>query len=531
MKLTFLRALYLKYISSDISDSSPPPSPFPIWQIAALVSVMSASFVSRLFLLFSSPFPPGSDGYVYLVQVRSLIEGHGLHYPDPSPLYLLLFPIALAAGPSAALKIAIALICALFPLPLHLLARRISHDNFRPLLVCVWGAFSPASFFIAAQFPKQFLGIVLFLFITHAVAARKIYSLPFLIAATVLAHRITAMITVIWFALLVIASLRRRYVLITLGAVSLLFLMLSFIPGAIGVADITRLGGINYDTIQVPILSFITMGLHLHPVIVIEAVISFFLIISAIVYLTIRRLKKHRSMSWYIASVILCAALSIPLFSFGPDGAGYRIYLCTIPLSIVLAAVFPFRARISMVLAALIVIAGIAYTATERASKYDPPYRLYESVARRAGTLCAGRDVKLYIAHKGLAETIDYTLRADALAWRPEKRFDRTRTWRVAKWIEPWEIARATGVREDDSRITRISAVYCLVREDLWDILIEKISSDQNDTHDLHDRVFSRDNPHEYRPAYLTRGRKYIRLIPEYWEKLISPPPKKPKGA
>jgi hypothetical protein len=510
MKITFLRTLYQKYISSDISDPSPAPSPVPIWQIAALVSVMSASFVSRLFLLFSSPFPPGSDGYVYLVQIRSLIEGHGLHYPDPSPLYLLLFPIALVAGPSAALKITIAFICAVFPIPLYLLARRVTRDPFLPVLVAVWGAFSPASFFIAAQFPKQFLGIVLFLFITHAVAARRIFSLPFLIVATALAHRITAMITVIWFALLAGVSLRRKYALITLGAVAIFIAVLSLVPGAIRFADIARLGGIIRDTIQVPILSFVTMGLHLHPGIIIEASISFLLILSTIIYLTIRRIKGHGSMSWYISSVIICAALSIPLFSFGPDGAGYRIYLCTIPLSLVLAAAFPFRPRISIVLIALIVIAGIAYTATERISKYDPPYRLYESVARRAGTLCAGRDVQLYIAHKGLAETIDYTLRADALAWRPEKRFDRTRTWRIVKWIEPWEIARASEVREDDPRMMQISAVYCLVREDMWDMFMEKVSKDQNNPPDLRDRVFSRDNPHEYRPAYLTRGRKDI---------------------
>jgi len=163
------------------------------------------------------------------------------------------------------------------------------------------------------------------------------------------------------------------------------------------------------------------------------------------------------------------------------------------------------RSAVFIALAVIIISSGILYLVTEKADRYDPPYALYENLSRKINQSLNKEKPELIIAHRPLAETIDYMLRVDTLAWQPESRFDRRRVWRVVKGVDIWEIERTLG--SYDTKLARIlSAQYILVREDLWEKFAQANARTENE--DLQKRILSDDNPHRVRPEFVTRSHK-----------------------
>jgi hypothetical protein len=69
-------------------------------------------------VLAASPFPLGVDGYFYPIQLRSLLAGHGLAYPDFPLTFWLMAPFAALTDPIVGAKLAAAIYGALMAVPM-----------------------------------------------------------------------------------------------------------------------------------------------------------------------------------------------------------------------------------------------------------------------------------------------------------------------------------------------------------------------------------------------------------------------------
>jgi len=500
--LRFVRSLFTGATEFLFEDKSAGKT--GITGITAVTLIIAAAFASHMVLLSGSSFPPGSDGYIFLVQAHSLLEGKGLHYHDPSLFYLILTPIASVVSPVNALRISIVIVSSICAAGIFLLSRADGRSVPEQVCATAWGAFSPAGFFFCAQYPKQFLGIALFILFLYSLRSRRIvYAVLFLVGA-VLSHRFCAALALMFIVPYFLRKIGRgktfRVVLIA-GTVLLVFAaIIATVPGTLSLRDLSRLE-VNHITFPVPpIMSFAKLygaADGIHPLIIIDAALSLSVILRALILI----MRGKRLSAWTMSLSVSALILSVPLFSFAEGGAGYRLYLATFPLSVALFAGTGFmvrRAAYAMVIA--LIAAGVIHSRIDDIGKYDPPYGMYERIARRAGSLLP-RNTILVVAHRPLSETVDFMLHIDTLAWRPEPRFDRSRTWRIARDIDRWEISRTAGVSDNDKRIQELSARYLLVREDLWDSFITAIPRDNTD---LVSRATGSFNPSATRPPFIT---------------------------
>lgn len=500
--LRYVKSLFAG--STDLIYEDKPACRTGIIGITAVILIIAAAFAAHINLLARSPFPSGSDGYVFLVQARSLLEGKGLHYHDPSLFYLILTPLNAIAGPVNALRISIAIISSMCAAGIFLLARADGRSVPEQVCATAWGAFSPACFFFCTQYPKQFLGVAFFILFMYSLRSRRIaYAVLFLVGA-ILSHRFSAALALIFIIPYFIRKIGRgrifRVALIA-GTVLLVFAaIIATVPGTLSLRDFSRLE-LNHITFPVPpIMSFaIIYGTsnRIHPLIIIDAALSLLAILRVLVLI----IRGKRLSAWTLSLAVSALILSVPLFSFAEGGAGYRLYLATFPLSIAMFAGtgFPIR-RAVYALIIVLISAGVIHSRIDDFRKYDPPYGMYVKISRRTGSLIP-RDAILVVAHRPLAETVDFMLHIDTLAWRPESRFDRSRTWRIARDIDRWEISRTTGVSDNDKRIQELSARYLLVREDLWDSFLASIPRDNID---LISRATGPFNPSAVRPPFVT---------------------------
>jgi hypothetical protein len=321
-------------------------------------------------------------------------------------------------------------------------------------------------------------------------------------SAAFVTHRMTSVLTLIFLLSYILVSRKKIWIiLLIIIASTALLAFLSFFPGTLHTSDLARLQGLISSSPQFAPLSFITLvgtG-NLHPLLMIETMVSFGIIIACI-FRAGESLAGKNPLSKMNTALFICLLLSyIPFFTFDPQGITYRFYLAGIPLSFLLAPM-AFRIRrpaVFIALAVIIIFSGILYLVTEKADRYDPPYALYENLSRKINQSLNKEKPELIIAHRPLAETIDYMLRVDTLAWQPESRFDRRRVWRVVKGVDIWEIERTLG--SYDTKLARIlSAQYILVREDLWEKFAQANARTENE--DLQKRILSDDNPHRVRP-------------------------------
>jgi hypothetical protein len=487
-------------------------SPLLRFELYIVFIISCITIVTKLYLLLSTPYPQGSDGYAYLVQLRSLIETIHLHYPDPSLIYPFLAGIALFAGATPlTLKIGITILILVFVIAVYLYSRTVTNNWRLAAIIATWAALSPNVLFAASQFPKQFMGVTLFILFLVALRSRRRFLAITLIPAVLLTHRMTAVMLLIYAVLSTALHVKRRsVVVIIISAIAcaiMIGLLPHLVPGSFNFFDFSRLDGTLSAVPQFAPISFFRMrGNNLSEILFCESILLYLVIILSVVYIAKRFIRTKGKIIGEHCILTIIAAISIfPFLVIDPMGAGYRLFLIAMVMEFIMLPHLPIPDKKRILIPSFIIIAisGIIYTTTEKVSRYDPPSSLYQMLTQKAGTKLSGIPLDLIVAHKVLAEMIDYHLRIDALAWRPEPYFDRTRVWRMVYGIERWEIARNANVGETDHRIIDLSANYILVREDLWDLFLNQITDD-----DLFARSNSAENPYQVRPSYITYGRR-----------------------
>jgi|GEM_PF-3054433 len=544
---------------------------------ALLIAAVSiAAFIYYLIELSSSPEVPGCDGYVYLIQVRSLLENGRLHYRDLSPVYpfMALFRILINSD-VAAYKSALAAIGAMkcgaaaFAIlcfygkeasSKESLTHKVSDRSGAAgvlrsgeiILIALLGAILTASdtsaLYTLIQFPKNSLA-VMFLYLTLAfVMRRRFLPAAVLFIITMISHRICAGFLIIGTFLYLVSSTRVVFLLAFAASAAALAALTSFImPGMLNIFDFERITStLSANPVYAPVEfgQLLSIGsndpywfirLHLTLPVIAAALIICIVRPSLGCPLPAAVLSQQNNPQNYsvvkgggslpllfsakIAAIFFATSLLInfPFLCFTPDSAAFRFFLqsaSAAPLAGALCAgavCFSLRGKVTekrflfhttsaALLAATAVMLLILSSQSYRTKRIDPPYAAYREIALRIAEVVPPRESDLYVAHKMLAEVMDYHLHADVLPWSPEAHFDRKRTWRVVWLIAPFQIEPFVT---EDNTLYDINSSYTLVREDLWERFILSAKEDPFYTGILS----SWKNPSRLRPAYLSRQR------------------------
>ncbi len=176
------------------------------WRAAtavALVALVVGSASERWRILTASPHPVGVDGYFYPLQLRSLLEGHGLAYPASPLAFYLLLPFAAACGPITGAKLGAAVLGALVALPAYGVGRQLGGRRAIGLVSAVLATTSAGSMYLTLEFVKNSIGLTVAMTALWAVlgalstpSRRRIGGAAVAVIAAVLAHKMAAAIVV-----------------------------------------------------------------------------------------------------------------------------------------------------------------------------------------------------------------------------------------------------------------------------------------------------------------------------------------------
>lgn len=469
------------------------------------------SVVFRFLSASQSVHPNGWDGYYYVMQVHSWLTYGHLQSPDFSLIYPFLAAIAfitqdfiLSYHIGAALISGLLIISVCYALqqrnvPLEWIA-----------LLAAYLVFSPLITYFVLQFPKNALGLVLFVFFTSSLANLKPplklsqLSLPcVLFFATVLTHRMTGAFAII--ATVVYSARFMSWKLIVVGLVCVI--ALGFLPGVIHISDLTRFEGQLTSQPQWAPLSFSnifprSMDIFFHADIYLIDALAVACLLLLIVN---RRNASKETWLWFAVSIISL----FPFFRFAPGDPGHRFFMIApTALLLLLGSLVKFGQRTRwwpmVACLALILISGRSYQ-SYRTWSFDAPNHLYLPVVDHLSKQFDPEEYGLVIAHKSLAEIIIFRTEFDALNWLPPDNMRSQDVLRLTKGLRRANF-RSYLDTVDLHLIKRMPSGYIAVREDVWQKFVQNASKANDKA--LMKAIYSNFNPMDKRPYFISKGRR-----------------------
>jgi hypothetical protein len=473
--------------------------------------IFAASFSIRFVAVDQTPYANGWDGYYYINQVKALLEEGRMDVPDSSLVYPLLVIIQLVTHDYVlSFKILTCLLAATFSLVLFLLSRKWSENEKASLVLGTFSLFSPHLTYFSAQYPKNLLGVILFLALLYSLESRMKFMSFVLLVLNFFGHRVTAVLS---FLVLLIhysfGKLPRRMLVIC----GLLLLMMFtgvglLVPGVLNVFDIERLQGIFSASPQFAPMSFIrTFGLELISIPwLIEIVMACALFIFSTFYM-VNQIRRHKIDRRLVIVLIVLLVLICPFFNWSLEGPAFRFVLMFILLCPVLGIFFISQLRnnyIILISCGTFCSLGLS-NKTYNPEKHDPPYAVYHKVNTQILSMHDTASLELIVGHKSMAEFIVYETGIDAMSWLPEYSVDKEKLWRVAADVKDVQF-RYYLSSPDLMFVKRLTPSYCFVREDVWQKLITLVKADNNI--DLINDLNTWRNPDKVRPFFMMKNKR-----------------------
>ncbi len=476
------------------------------------LALAAVSVLLHFWAFHQTPFATGWDSYFYLVQVKSLEETGTMHSPEASLIYPYLQVFYWFTGDYVlGMKIGVALLCGIFTL---LVCRR---GAAFPLLGA-WSLFSPQLTYFAAQYPKNLLGLVLFVAFIRALdwamsKSRSWLALPaFLLIANYFGHRMMFGLAVVYALLWLLFRYKNQIprmaikIGIALGGAFGLFLLAGqFFPGLAQVADLARLSGTLSWQPQFAPWSFVqSFGLErIGGWWIFEIAMVVFWWLAGIATWKSGKSVSNPALFW------LCGLLLFPFLEWSLTGLAWRMFLVFVVL---LPLAFDFQnvpQKTARVLFPTLLVCSMFSWKSYSPALQDPDYALFQKVTNRAMNQLlespAPSKPELFIAHNALAEYFTFTTGTDAMPWLPEYTIDSTKLWRIAAGVHGQTLRYFAGT-ENALKIKDLGGRYFLLPEYVWQLAL-KNARKEDDVYFL-ETAESWLNPHSIRPAFLLKRKQ-----------------------
>lgn len=469
-----------------------------------------------------------------------------MHSADVSLIYPFMVLITLIfKNYILAYKIGSAILAGLYSISVFVFAKYVSKSIYISILLASYTFFSPTLTYIAAQFPKNLLGVIFLNFFLLSIAINKNILKAVFFILTFLTHRMTAGLSVIILSFDIFVetlhakSLQKKWFLILAAVIASVIFISILSPGIIHISDLKRFEGIFTFIPQIAPVSFLKlMELDRVGILWCIEIFTLYLLLIILIFLCIinksffRHLFNGGGGLWIKGGLLVCIILVFPFYKMELTGIGFRFFLVfylIMPLLIIpflkmengkwkmingkktnLISLFSrlgcelcMSDKVRILFTICLLSASFFSVQEYDPKKYDPPYSLYKKIAIKTQQVLKLNDPELIIAHKSLAEMITFTTSIDALAWQPEYEIEENKLWRITYGIKNHEFKKYLN-KDEFKYLKRISLNYNLIREDCWQKFIKKVAI-VNDIEVLN-KIYSWENPYKKRPGYLLRN-------------------------
>jgi len=467
-----------------------------------------ASFFIRFISLSQTSFANGWDTYFYLVQLKSLIEEGTMHTSEWCLIYSVLYIIQFITNDYiVTAKITSALLAALVSVSMYLIAHCHLKSWLLALVIACISIFSPSLTYFAAQWPKNLLGVVIYLLLVLFLEKKSYKWVFLLLLIGFFGHRMTAILGNFTTVTGLIAShFNLKYLLLAIPVAFIGLIIIHFFPGLLSFHDLERFDHLFDWHFKLPHLWFISyFSLDkinsfwlIEIIFIVVAWLSFF---GLLLY---RIIRKQSISPIHFSLIAVYLVLWFPLYHLDINGIPYRLFHAGLILSPLLVSSIikhiSIRSKINWAIVLTLFISSIFALNSYNPKKHDPPYKLYHQITLKAKKKWGpARNVKLIIAHKALAEYITYYTGIDALPWKAEYELTADEVIRIAYLPFPQLFEYHTNEKP-----IKITGNYFLVEEKAWDSFVTGIKEfEEEDMVKLH---LTWQNPNTIRPDFLLKN-------------------------
>ena len=448
------------------------------------IIVFSIVIVLACFEIFSVSYPNGWDGSFYEMQIFSWQEFGELHSENNALIYVILKAFSLILSPGYAYKI-LAVFCSSFFCFLVYIYIKKNTSHIIALLALALCLFSPFFIFNSHQFTKNILGLNFFLL--YLISNKSNGKTILFLALSFWAHKVAFAILILYIIVDLIREMNSK-LLWYLIIFCLIILCLNYIPGLPHVADLKRFSG-EFSSFPVwqpvnffKLYSFKSLNLSWW-----IYIIMFHLTLIVVLVKTVKTKNANT-----LLTIIL--ALLIPIFNDESGGMGYRLFLNT---SILFVLLLPkiIQSKFVLYTLALLVIINIPFSFySYKNEKFDPPMSTYKSIVSKIPKELTGN--VLIVAHKGIKEQIIMNTEYDALNWIPDN-IDSVNIYRVVTDITDEDI----NLFSVGSEWKKLYTGYYFTKENVWSAFLSSL--DKYKRKEQLTKLKTWKNPYLKRPLYL----------------------------
>ena len=485
-------------------------TPQRIWLYGSAGFVFLISFFLRKTALDQTAFANGWDTYYYLVQLKSILEEGRMHSEEWTLLYPLLLVLNFfIRDPVTLVKILSAFLAACLSVMMFFNAWAFRKSIAFCLFIASFSIFSPELTYFAAQWPKNLLGLVVFLGLLLSIKSENKYAIIATLVLGFFCHRMTAVLGVLVFIVYSVSKkISPKQLLIIIAFLFMITVAGLIFPGTFHLKDLERLSGFLSNSPQIPFFSFYkTFGFEK---IRTWWILEFFLctgLFIIILVLTLHQLfnKKKKRNTWNIVLILLFSLLWFPFYQWDLASVSYRFFHAGVILAPLLLISwlneFSFAESKFLIIPAIIFLFLSLFSwKSYQPDLHDPPFGVYKNITAKAEEVFQKNSQKpeLVIAHKALAEYFSYSTPIDAMFWIPEYEIDSKRLFRIA--VLPFPQMFKTYANEEP---IGLGGDYYLVKEKDWQVFITEM--EKRETPELVNQHLTWKNPNEKRPAYLRK--------------------------
>ncbi len=454
-----------------------------------LILIALCSFGKTLWILNQTLFANGWDAYFYLDQIKYWYEHGQLHTSRTSFYYPFLIAIQYVTGNYVlTYKVGIAICSACITFAFGLFPYRLKEDKFLGLILAIYSISSLHLEYFAANFGKNYLGLVFLLFFLLSMSySKNLIPQLLLLIACLFTHKLIGALAVLILGLFLIRKLNSKYIKIIV-LTGIVFIT----AGTILLFNFERQPDFISYIPTFHLQAFLIESNNLDLFHLVEIILLFCFSFFILLYFLI---KRNISSLFGLIAALLFILINFPFLKWDLMGYSYRLFILLPFISILIFAEFKLHlyVKIGLAMFAIMLLPFQGYNA----KKQDPSYALYTHVANK--TEKANVKSEVIIAHKSLAEFVSFKLSTDVMPWIPEYKIKADVLWRITYGISKKEI-EYYGFPGIEYHV--LSSKYTLLREKDWQYIMTKIEKEDAD---LFLELNTWKNPNQVRPNYLKK--------------------------
>ncbi|MFO7869490.1 MAG: hypothetical protein R6U95_09365 [Bacteroidales bacterium] len=468
-----------------------------------LACISIYAFILHFISLNQTGYANGWDSYFYLLQVKSLIQDGNLVSSRVSLIYPILSVFVYFCNDYIlAWKIFTAILVSLSCIGIYKVITAMHIHSLIALITAAYIAISPHMFYFSAQYTKNILGFVFFLFFLVALYNKNTLFIIITILLNLFTHKLTGFLAIGIYASIIAYTYIYKHTnkKILLLWISIPLILICCIPTLFDISDLTRQQDLISTTPQwYPILFFKDFKNVITIAWKTEIIASYVLCIAVLSY----NIVYKKNMYYYIIP-ILFIALNLPFLQWDIQGFSFRFFMFSLLLPPICIGIILENIQVRKYMYSsipIILFAGIFTQHTYSPQLHDPNYEEFEHITENTTNTTAFKQAELIIAHKGLAEFIKFTTNKDAMSWIPEYHIHTDSLWRITAGISTFRLQSFLP----DTSLSVVGYNYHIMREKDWQKFLTDVQKNHTDFYDDYTTWL---NPNNKRPAFMQKYRR-----------------------